>query len=620
MSTLFQPTALVGAIALAMGFSTSVFAAESQDQRVVNAALDTLVVTATRSEEKIGNVPARINVIGTDQIEQSPIASFPQLMMTDASINMVQSGGYGQIASLFMRGTESDHTLVLRDGVRLNNDASGLASNSFIDTTEIKQIEILKGPASVLYGTNAIGGVVQMITKTPSKNSAFISAEVGENSTYKTILGLDAVENGFYAQLRGQRLETDGTNIFDYEGAEPSSYDQKGFSGKFGYASDALDISLEHSENEGRSQYENYSWTTYAYSPRAHDFLNQVTTLSTRYQASQNTELKARVSHFKDVLTQLNVAEETTFVSDEYDLSVRQNLTAHQNLTFGVNYKALDTETHKPSDSFQEQLDSTGYYAQHQLQTDKLKTQIGVRIEDHEKYGSHTVGQAAARYFFKPHISIYSNIGSAFKAPTMNDLYYGNYANPELKPEESVSYEVGADWQMSSAWRSGLSVYRTEIDNLIDSDPANGWKFANIDETTIDGTEVYLHFNRDQWFAKTSYSYSKATNDASGEDLSRRPRQKIALSLGLAEEVYGLSATLTANSRSDSSAYDEDSIPGHMQIDLHGYYNANPYTKLFFNIQNAGDVNYKMASAGNSDGQYYLSGGRVASAGVTFRY
>ncbi|QTD59114.1 TonB-dependent receptor plug domain-containing protein [Acinetobacter towneri] len=620
MSTLFQPTALVGAIALAMGFSTSVFAAESQDQRVVNAALDTLVVTASRSEQNIKDVPARINVIGTDQIEQSPIASFPQLMMTDASINMVQSGGYGQIASLFMRGTESDHTLVLRDGVRLNNDASGLASNSFIDTTEIKQIEILKGPASVLYGTNAIGGVVQMITKTPSKNSAFISAEVGENSTYKTILGLDAVENGFYAQLRGQRLETDGTNIFDYEGAEPSSYDQKGFSGKFGYASDALDISLEHSENEGRSQYENYSWTTYAYSPRAHDFLNQVTTLSTRYQASQNTELKARVSHFKDVLTQLNVAEETTFVSDEYDLSVRQNLTAHQNLTFGVNYKALDTETHKPSDSFQEQLDSTGYYAQHQLQTDKLKTQIGVRIEDHEKYGSHTVGQAAARYFFKPHISIYSNIGSAFKAPTMNDLYYGNYANPELKPEESVSYEVGADWQMSSAWRSGLSVYRTEIDNLIDSDPANGWKFANIDETTIDGTEVYLHFNRDQWFAKTSYSYSKATNDASGEDLSRRPRQKIALSLGLAEEVYGLSATLTANSRSDSSAYDEDSIPGHMQIDLHGYYNANPYTKLFFNIQNAGDVNYKMASAGNSDGQYYLSGGRVASAGVTFRY
>src|SRR5690606_41665195 len=146
--------------------------------------------------------PARVVVTSHDQSDPYPIASFTQLMMSDSSINMVQLGGYGQIASLFMRGTESAHTLVLRDRVRLNNDASGLASNSFIDTTEIQQIEVLKGPASVLYGTNAIGGVVQILTKTPEKDSAFISAEIGENRTYKTILGVDAVENGFYSQIR----------------------------------------------------------------------------------------------------------------------------------------------------------------------------------------------------------------------------------------------------------------------------------------------------------------------------------------------------------------------------------------------------------------------------------
>src|SRR5690606_14017898 len=468
MSIQFQPTALVGAIALALGTTSSVHAAE---QKVAKASLNTIVVTATRSEENIENVPARIAVISNDQIEQSPIASFPQLMMSDASINMVQLGGYGQIASLFMRGTESDHTLVLRDGVRLNNDASGLASNSFIDTTEIQQIEVLKGPASVLYGTNAIGGVVQILTKTPEKDSAFISAEIGENRTSKTILGVDAVENGFYAQIRGQRLETDGTKIFDYDDAKPSSYDQKGFSGKFGYHSDAFDLSLEHSENKGRSEYENYSWTNYAYTPRAHEFFNQVTTLSSRYQPTETTELKARVSHFNDDLKQLNVAERTTYVSDEYDLSLREQLTAQQNITVGVNHKDLDTETLKPADPFQERLSTTGYYAQHQLHTDKLKTQLGVRLEDNEKYGAHTVGQAAMRYFFIPAFSLYSNIGSAIKAPTMNDLYYGEYANPELKPEESLSYELGTDWQINTKWQTGLSVYHTEIDNLIDSDP-----------------------------------------------------------------------------------------------------------------------------------------------------
>ena len=125
MSIQFQPTALVGAIALAMGFSTSVFATESQEQPAVNAALDTLVVTATRSEEKIGNVPARISIIEPHILEQSPIAELPHLLMSDASINMVQSGGFGQVSSIFTRGTNSNHTLVVRDGIRLNTASSG---------------------------------------------------------------------------------------------------------------------------------------------------------------------------------------------------------------------------------------------------------------------------------------------------------------------------------------------------------------------------------------------------------------------------------------------------------------------------------------------------------------
>ena len=135
--------------------------------------------------------------------------------MTDPAITVVQSGGYGQASSIFLRGAESDQALVLRDSVRLNSATSGAASLPFIDTTDIKQIEVLKGPASVLYGTDAIGGVVQLITKTPTKNSAFITGEMGENNTYKSIIGADFAQDGYYAQVRGQRLETDGTPVKD---------------------------------------------------------------------------------------------------------------------------------------------------------------------------------------------------------------------------------------------------------------------------------------------------------------------------------------------------------------------------------------------------------------------
>ena len=231
MSLHCQPTALVGAIALALGFTSSVQAAE---QKVAKASLDTIVVTATRSEEKIENVPARISIIEPAILEQSSITSLPELLKNDASINMVQAGGIGQQSSIFLRGTESDHTLVLRDGVRLNTATSNAASLAFIDTTDIKQVEVLKGPASVLYGSDAIGGVVQIITQAPKKSGGFVTGEIGENKTYKSVVGADLAENGIYTQIRGQRLETDGTIVTDIPNTPKASFDQKGFTTKLG--------------------------------------------------------------------------------------------------------------------------------------------------------------------------------------------------------------------------------------------------------------------------------------------------------------------------------------------------------------------------------------------------
>jgi len=127
MSIPFQPTALVGAIALALGFTSSVHAAE---QKIAQASLDTIVVTATRSEEKSENVPARISIIEPAILEQSPIASLPNLLKKEAALNVAQLGGYGQQSSIFMRGTSSSHTLVLRDGMRLNTALSTI--NGFI--------------------------------------------------------------------------------------------------------------------------------------------------------------------------------------------------------------------------------------------------------------------------------------------------------------------------------------------------------------------------------------------------------------------------------------------------------------------------------------------------------
>ncbi|ELO6155810.1 TonB-dependent receptor [Escherichia coli] len=619
MPNLFQPTALVGAIAIAMGFSTSVSAQDNTN--VVNASLDTLVVTATRSEEKIKDVPARISIIEPQIVEQSPIAELPHLLMSDASIDMMQYGGYGQAASIFTRGTNSTHTLVLRDGVRLNTGSAGSASLAFIDTTDIKQIEVLKGPASVLYGTDAIGGVVQLVSKTPEKTGAFVTGEIGEHSTYKSVIGADLAENGIYAQIRGQRLESDGTQVTDFKDAQVNAgaYDQKGFSAKFGIEKEQYAASVDYSENQGTSTYvdgiNDANWNLIGLKNVSQDFKNEIINVKGRVNLSDNFALHARLSQFKDDLEQNDSHDAIYNTTKEAELYSKWQFSPTQNLLAGVATKNVESDVLSGSGyygvDYDKEVDSTGYFVQHQYQSEKLHTQLGVRVEDHETFGTHTVGQAAARYQILPATSIYTNIGTAFRAPTNNDLYALSWGgNPELKPEESISYEIGLDQQLTNHLTMGLSAYRNEVDNLITWQ--NGKNF-NVKEATFTGGEFNLDWAKDELFTNLSYAYVQPKDKKTDQDLPRRSRQSLTLTSGLQNEVYGISASLSAKSRPKNST-----ISGYATVDVNAFWNVNPNVKLFTNIQNIGDVEYKTTSYGS--GYYYVNGGRLASAGVTFRY
>ena len=361
MSIQFQPTALVGAIALALGTTSSVFATE---QKIAKASLDTIVVTASRSEQNIKDVPARISIIEAATLEQSPLASLPHLLSNEASLNMVQSGGYGQQSSIFLRGTNSTHTLVLRDGVKLNSATSGVASLPFIDTTGLKQIEILKGPASVLYGTNAIGGVVQLVSKTPEKTGVFVTGEVGENKTYKSIVGADLAENGFYAQIRGQRLESDGTQVTNAEQSDikTGDFEQKGFSTKFGFEDEQVALSFDYAQNEGQSTYVSSvfaSAPSYAFlnlKNNAVDFKNESINVKAKYKLSDQLELNARLSQFKDESDQLDSKDFVNSKTQEADLYTKVILPAHQNILLGTTFQNTKADAISSGSPYKEML------------------------------------------------------------------------------------------------------------------------------------------------------------------------------------------------------------------------------------------------------------------------
>lgn len=592
--------------------------------------LDPINITVSRSPQLLSKTPARVTVIGTKEIEQNPIANLDNVLNHDASANIVTSGGIGQTSSIFLRGTNAHHTLVLRDGVRLNGASTGTASLPFLNLSNIERIEIQKGASSVLYGSDAIGGVVQMVSKNPTATGGSITGLYGENNTYKAIISSDFVSNnGFYTQAHAQKAKSNGTPVVGKEAFnKDAGYDQKGAGIKVGYKNDTLHLSADYARNQGTNEYITYEWGM-GYQPLSHDFTNEGINLKGNLQLNDKLNLNARVSQFKDKLNQndLNKTNQYDFVRNttkETEVYGTWQFTPEQNILVGITHQNKKGNVYSGGNPswgtddvrYNESVDSTGYFAQHQYRSDIISTQIGMRVEHDEKYGNHTIGQGAIRYQMTPATSVYANVGSAFKAPNTNQLYATAWgANPNLKPEESFSYELGLDQKISPNATIGISTYQIKVDNLI------AWQSGrniNINKAKLTGGELSAKWQQGDYFIKAGYHYVQPKDDTTKQDLNRRSRHNGVLTLGLDNGQYGVNTTIHAKSKSKD--FSNTINAGHATLDIGGYYSINPNIKVFGNVENIGDVEYKTAYEGSVTGVHYRHGGRQANIGVTFSY
>lgn len=629
--TTFKPTTLVGAVAVAMGISSTAFATDSlSSESTPVSTLDTIVFTATRSAENIKDVPARITVIDEKTIQKNPILNVSDVIQRDPAVYIKQSGGMGQISEIGLRGMKSVHTLVLKDGARLNSQNElGPLYPAFLDTSDVQQIEILKGPASVQYGSDAIGGVVQLISKKPTQSGAELTGIYGENQTYKTIAKASLVsDQGFYAQVGGQRLESDGTRIFESQPkGEKASYDQKGYNAKFGYSQDnVVDASASISENKGTNIFSN----DYIVNTAAREFENRVINAKVAYNILPNLILNAHYANVQDKQNVPAYASHYNTENNEGDLNLKWNFTPNQNILVGATYNDANYQSNTIVNNDQS-VESTGYYVQHQFKNDRFDTQIGARVEDNERFGTHTVGQGAIRYHFLPNASVYANIGSAFRAPTLNEMYSQWGGNDQLKPEESISYELGFDYDINANISTSLSAYHTEVKNLItytcvatcDGDYVNTFPVSqnmNINKAKFTGGEVEVKWHQDDLFLSTAYAFVDSENKENGKELVYRPRQTLTLSTGLENATYGISASLIARTKAYADTKNTLRVPGYATVDLNAYWNATKNVKLFTNIQNIGDVEYREVLNTYPANDWYINTGRQASVGVTFKY
>ena len=406
--------------------------------------LDTTVVTASRLEEPADASVRAVSVITREQIEHSGARDVSELLRRLPGVQIGRNGGPGQATSLFLRGTASDHVLVLIDGVPAQSATTGTTAFQHIDPESIERIELVRGPASTLYGSSAIGGVIQIFTRKAASQTPRLhgALQAGNQGTFNASVGVSGGKGPFSAGLAISHQQTSG-----YPPKSSSrlarGYRHDTFDARLGYALNP-DLSLEfsHWQSQGNVQYLDFFNT-----PVDQDVRNAITRFTIDAVHGDDWSSRLLLSRALDnsdenqanFLGQRDFAhterlgldwQHTWLASEAHTLVGGVTLSREQArlLSFGTAYDRTSREK--------------AVYLQDDFQAGNLDLQAGVRGLDHSVYGRQFTWNLGAGYQLGPQTHVHANAGTAFRSPSANDLY-GFGGNPNFKPEKSRSFEIG---------------------------------------------------------------------------------------------------------------------------------------------------------------------------------
>ena len=520
---------------LLTALSVTAFSGWAQD-----SSSDTMVVTANRFQQPVNTVLAPVSVVTRQDIDRWQSASVTDVMRRLPGVDIAQNGGLGQSSSLFIRGTNSSHVLILVDGVRLNQaGVSGSSDLSQFPISLVQRIEYIRGPRSAVYGSDAIGGVVNIIT-TREKDGTTLNAGVGSNG-YQSYNGSTQQKlgdntrvtlSGDYTYTKGYDVVADGNT-----GGQPQT-DRDGFMSK------SLFGALEHNFSEEWSGFvRGYGYdnrTAYDNSPYmgvlvdTRQLYSQTWDAGVRYNNDIfHSQLTSSYSHSKDYNYDPRLGRyDSTATLDEikqYNMQWANSVdVGHGNIGAGVDWQKQTTEpgTNYVTDGYE--LRNTGLFLTALQQFGEFTFEGAVRGDDNSQFGDHGTWQSSAAWEFVDGYRFVASYGTAFKAPNLGQLY-GFYGNENLNPEESKQWE-GAFEGLTAGVNWRVSGYRNDVDNLIDYD-YNLNQYYNVGKARIKGIEATASFDTGPLSHTLSYDYFDARNAQTDELLLRRAKQQVKYQL-----------------------------------------------------------------------------------------
>lgn len=599
-------------------FAQSAFAANPTPLEINDP--QEIIITASRTAETADDTLASVTVITRDDIEQQQAQSVQDVLQGIAGISLTNNGGPGKATSIFFRGTESDHILVLIDGIKVGSATLGTTAFQHISIEQIERIEIVRGPLSSLYGSEAIGGVIQIFTrKGGGEIKPFFSISGGSYDTYNASVGVSGGGERGWFNLSASGIDTKGFNACNGKpspggaGCFTIEQDKDGYSNlsgslRAGYRFDnGFEIDAHALQNTGNTEFDGSS-------VNESESVQQVLGGSIRFSPIDVWQVTLATGNSQD--------ESDNFKNGNFKtrFETKRNTTSFQNdfsitdnhlFTLGIDYQKdkVDGTTNYTVAS----RDNNGVFTQYLGTLAEQDLQLSLRHDDNEQFGKHTTGNIAWAYTLQNGLQLKSSFGTAFKAPTFNELYYPGYGNVNLQPEESHSIEFGvsnkADW---GRWL--FNIYETRIDKLIAYD-SSIFAPGNINQARIHGLEVILKGQIKSLDFTTHFTLLDPENRSDGTNkgnvLARRAKQSMRLDAAHQVGKYKFSATMLAEGRRYDDLANTRELGGYAAVDLRIEYTFVQDWLLQARVENLFDKNYETASFFNQTGRGFY---------VTLRY
>jgi vitamin B12 transporter len=610
---------------------TAVYAAAS-NQPIDVYALDDTVVTAERIPSKCKETPADVQVITAKEIDDNHYHSVPEALR---HLNGVTVSAYCMGTEKMVRLNGDDRVVVMLDGERLNNDQgnSNRAStdlNMIPSMKNIRRIEVIKGGGSALYGSDAVGGVINIITQKGEQAATTLDMNMGSWNTYDYELTNQGTQGDTSWFLVGN-IQKQGH--FDYKAngssyrMPGSEYDDNGLAMRIDQAmgdSESLRLSFNHrSVATGTHTVpwgnvsKPYSFVTDAYNGKQHEIFNNA---SLTYDFKKKTDVPGFLRYFNDYKAMQFGTKSMTRLSG-VDYQNGWQLDACNKLIAGLEWHQSDSSNAACGYAGQGLLNRAAYLQDTIKIGDKWTFVPGIRFDNHSMFGSHWSPKAALNYQSDKRTQLYASWGRVFKAPTANDLFWNDSyekGNPNLAPESGYTESIGLNHDFDSRTSMSLSLFNSRLHDAIEwgEDKADGkWTPYNAASEKKHGIELSFHKQADKaWNYEIGYTYTHTEIEGRPNDYLNNYGQPNGFRLGIhyikgpwKANLFGTMASGLNDACYESSRY--------AVFDFNASYDFNKALTMYFKADNFTDQAYS-----NYSGAKYPAPGRFFQLGVTCRF